>query len=145
MAEPGLTFKGIPELETRLREKAAAARTRVGEVLSEAAHRVIQRAQDEFVPRETSALAESGVVDAPVFTPLAISVTMAFGRSDSPAHPYALAIHEHLSRHSPPTWRAAERSGRGVHFTVGGPKYLEIPFREEADRLPTILSEARLV
>jgi hypothetical protein len=42
-----------------------------------------------------------------------------------PAAPYAIAVHEHLSDYSPPTWRKAEESGRGVHFQVGGPKYLE--------------------
>lgn len=47
---------------------------------------------------------------------------------------YLLALHEHLSEHSPPSWQAAEASGHGVHWSVPGtgPKFLEGPLREAA-------------
>lgn len=49
-----------------------------------------------------------------------------------PAEPYALAVHEHLSEHSPRSWLAAEAAGRPVHFNVGGPKFLENAMRKAA-------------
>lgn len=42
-----------------------------------------------------------------------------------PSAPYAVAIHEHLSEHSPRSWQIAEERGGGVHFATGGPKFLE--------------------
>lgn len=45
------------------------------------------------------------------------------------AQAYALAVHEHLSGHSPYSWRVAEDQGRPVKFRLHGtgPKYLERP------------------
>ena len=50
-----------------------------------------------------------------------------------PAAPYALAIHEHLSKHSPPSWRKG-----AVNFSPAGtgPKYIENPINERAKMLP---------
>lgn len=50
-----------------------------------------------------------------------------------PSAAYARAVHEHLSDSSPPSWVKAEAEGRPVTFTVGGPKFIERPFLEEAD------------
>jgi len=46
------------------------------------------------------------------------------------AEPYAMAVHEHLSAYSPPSWLAKEAAGRPVHFNVGGPKFLENAVRK---------------
>jgi hypothetical protein len=48
------------------------------------------------------------------------------------AEPYALAVHEHLSEHSPQSWLTAEAAGRPVQFNVGGPKFLENAVRRAA-------------
>jgi len=65
-----------------------------------------------------------------------VSVRLAYG---GPGTPYAEAIHEHLSEHSPPSWKKAEASGSGVHFRHGGPKFLTLPLlaamRGMADRI----------
>jgi hypothetical protein len=44
-----------------------------------------------------------------------------------PSDAYAQAVHEHLSEYSPPSWVAAEESGRGIHWNAEGtgPKFLE--------------------
>ena len=78
-----------------------------------------------FVPVDQSTLQGSGHVEAPVVEGNQASVRLAYG---GPAADYAEAVHEHLSEHSPHSWKVAEASGRGVHFTQGGPKYLERPF-----------------
>lgn len=72
-------------------------------------------------------LRASGVVAQPVQDGQTVSVTLGFG--DGPSAPYALAVHEHLSKHSPPSWQKAKG---GVHFSPmnTGPKYLEGPFLE---------------
>ena len=59
-------------------------------------------------------------------------VTATIG-AGGPAAPYALAIHEHLSSHSPPSWRKG-----AVNFSPGGtgPKYIENPINERAKILP---------
>ena len=67
----------------------------------------------------------SGHVEPPVVEGTQVSVRLAYG---GPASDYAEAVHEHLSEHSPYSWQVAEFLGHGVHFTQGGPKYLERPF-----------------
>ena len=64
------------------------------------------------------------------------------------AQAYALAVHEHLSGHSPFTWRAAEAAGRPVKFRlpVTGPKYLEKPLMAAQNGLQSRIAEkVRLV
>lgn len=53
-----------------------------------------------------------------------------------PEFPYAVAVHEHPSLHDPPSWR-----GKSVHFTTGGPKFLERPFKEAVEGLRTNLKK----
>jgi hypothetical protein len=48
------------------------------------------------------------------------------------AEPYALAVHEHLSEHSPYSWVKTEADGDPVQFTSGGPKFLENAMRKAA-------------
>ena len=58
-----------------------------------------------------------------------IKATVSVGGS---TEPYALAVHEHLSEHSPPSWKAAEKQGNPVKFNANtgpGPKFLENAFR----------------
>jgi len=48
------------------------------------------------------------------------------------AEAYALAVHEHLSEHSPYSWVKTEADGDPVKFTSGGPKFLENAMRKAA-------------
>lgn len=74
-------------------------------------------------------LRASGTVDEPVIDGGNISVEMSYGGA---AQAYAIAVHEHLSAHSPPSWIAAEQSGKGIDWSVPGtgPKFLEIPLNK---------------
>lgn len=145
MISVSITFRGVPAVEAGFQRERTRVHQGVAAVLTAVAEHIIERAQRETIPMETMALASSGEVDKPVFTPGGVSVTMAFGRSGKSAA-YALAVHEHLSEHSPPSWVAAEGNGRPVRFTPSGtgPKYLERPFMEESARLPEYLRAARV-
>jgi hypothetical protein len=52
------------------------------------------------------------------------------------ANDYAIAVHEHLSSHSPPSWVAAGQGGINWSVPGTGPKYLEGPLNEA---LPDLL------
>jgi hypothetical protein len=98
---------------------------------------VLEDSKANYCPIEEPAtnnirLVDTGKVDAPVFEPLGVSVRLSYGGN---AHPYAIAVHEHLSALSPYSWRHAKN---GVTFRVGGPKYLERPVMEHARDLPMI-------
>lgn len=86
---------------------------------------IMRDSKDNYVPVDKSDLQSTGHVEKAVIEGEHVSVRLAYG---GPTVDYAEAIHEHLSIHSPRSWQVAEASGRGVHFTQGGPKYLELPF-----------------
>lgn len=84
----------------------------------------IMAAADPLIPvaPDGGTLKASGHVQLPVIDGNEVSVTMGFGGA---ASAYALAIHEHPSAASPPSW-----SGKELHFSVPGTgsKFLERPF-----------------
>lgn len=53
--------------------------------------------------------------------------------------PYAVAVHEHLSEYSPPSWQPPTV----VQWTTPstGPKYIESAIREDIDQLDDVVSE----
>lgn len=80
-------------------------------------------------PAATGVLRASGKVDKPVMEGKNIYCEMSYGGA---ASAYAIAVHEHLSVHSPPSWKQAESFGGGVqwHTPGTGPKYLESVINE---------------
>lgn len=102
-------------LEKKFPGKARAALLFRGE-------RVMTRSKNEFVPADKSILKNSGRV---VLERTGITVTLSYGGD---AKAYALAVHEHLSPHSPPSWRNTT-----VRFSPSGrgPKYLQKPLLEQ--------------
>lgn len=85
-------------------------------------------------------LRASGMVHEPERHGRDISVMMSYGGG---AIDYAIAVHEHLSEHSPPSWVEAERSGSGIHWTTPGtgPKFLEGPINEAQPTLGVKIAE----
>ncbi len=68
---------------------------------------IMADSKEKFVPvshggAQGGHLRDSGHVLPPVFESRNISVSMVYGGA---AAPYALAVHEHLSQHSPPSWQ----------------------------------------
>lgn len=105
------------------------------------AQTIMTDAKANYVPHDKGLLAASGTVDLPVIAADTIACSLQFGGA---AAAYALAVHEHLSEHSPPSWQVAETSGAGVHFSHGGPKYLERPVLEHSPLLPEVAGQGLL-
>lgn len=116
---------GLDALDAVLAQFGQKALDEAANLLYARGETIMLDSKQNFVPVDQSTLQGTGHVEPPVIAGQNVSVRLAYG---GPATPYAEAIHEHLSAHSPRSWKAAEASGRSVHFTQGGPKYLERPF-----------------
>jgi hypothetical protein len=117
-------------LVLNLRPGIAAAMKELGD-------EIMQDSQENYCPVEDSpkngiVLKETGRVDGPEITPAGVEVKLSYGRE---AHEYAIAVHEHLSMYSPPSWQVG-----GVTFRVGGPKYLELPVMSHSQELPVAVA-----
>ncbi len=141
-------LKGDREMARRIRAEALASPRKAERALWRFGNRVMTRSKDEFVPVDLGTLRKSGRVHPPTWSGSAtvpvLTVVLSYGDD---ASPYALAVHEHLSSHSPPSWKAAERAGNPVQFSPAGhgPKYLERPLNEESgNMLPYLAQEMRL-
>lgn len=119
-----IEFKGQQDVARNLLAIADQLPARAAGALFRRAEAIMADSKENYVPVDVGVLQSSGHVELPVIDGRDITVTMGFGGS---ASAYALAIHEHLSEHSPRSWRVAEQTGAGVHFSKGGPKYLERP------------------
>jgi len=87
------------------------------------AEHVLARSKNEFVPVRSGRLRDSGRVDMTGSNQFQSQARIIF------SGPYAIPIHE-LPDFNPPTW-----DGVNVSFTVGGPKFIEKPLREESSRM----------
>ena len=85
-------------------------------------------------------LRASGQVLPPERNGRRISVTISFGGA---ADAYAIAVHEHLSAHSPPSWITAEENGHPVQWTTPGtgPKFLESVINEAMPTMAARLAQ----
>jgi len=114
---------GLRRASAELRTIARRYPDRIPGALYRRAEAIMTRSKNEFVPVEFGVLRDSGHVNPPTRERTAVRVTMAYGGA---AAAYAIAVHEHPSRFSPPSWQ-----GVTVHFASGrGPKYLERPLFE---------------
>ena len=119
------------------------------------AQAILKDSQDNYVPVETEELKESGEIIATklqkgIFIAprrslkLSHRVEVTYGRTGG--RDYALAVHEHPSTHSPPTWKGKSASQIKWSKPGTGPKYLERPLRRAqrgmAGRLSVMLSAA---
>jgi hypothetical protein len=121
---PKTRFTGVEAMQAKLRRIAQRFPERVARFLYREAEFVMTDSKQHYVPVAEvrgGTLRGGGYVKPPVRTGRTIRVELGYGGA---AAAYALAIHEHPSPHSPPSWR-----GVTVHFhpTGHGPKYLERP------------------
>lgn len=132
-ARAEFSFKGLPGLKRNLRK----ARINFADAMERALYRVAQdimrESKKNYVPVDLGVLRASGFVDKPKRVGRELSVRLSYGGA---AKAYALAVHEHPSKHSPPSW---QKSRFGVRFQPAGhgPKYLEIPIRKLGQQLPS--------
>ena len=106
----------LAAISDRFGDRAAGALFRFAE------RRVATPAKQQYVPVDFGVLKGEIIVFAPQRRGFTISVTIAAGTGASA--PYALAIHEHPSKYSPPSWRGTTVT---FHPSGRGPKYLEKP------------------
>lgn len=117
---------GSREMRARLAALIRAYPVAIKRAIKEEAEFIMADSKEKYVPVASyrgGTLKQSGVVLDPVVEGGNIYVVMGYGGA---AMPYAEAVHEHVSRHSPPSWK-----GLSINWNVPGtgPKYLEIPFR----------------
>jgi len=143
-----LRLTGIEQLGRNLNTILSEMKKNLADGAKERAERVRDRAQ-ELCPEDTGKLKDTiRVVESTTgikqgrtlggqFTSEAvISVGVVVGDETTP---YALAVHEYPSEHNPPSWE-----GGDVHFTKGGPKFLENAVKEEEGLLlPYLASKVR--
>lgn len=117
-------------MQKRLRAIARKFPDEVGRELYLMAEEILTTSKRNFAPvaPDGGALRSSGFVRPPTKTPGGlIEVAILYGGTSAP---YAVAVHEHPSRFSPPSWK-----GKTLNFNVGGVKYLERPLM---DAVPTL-------
>ena len=144
------TFTGAEAMIANLERIGRKADNEAGKALFEMGQIIMGRSKRDFVPQSPprtrkkgekgknragtgNPLKSSGNVQRPKrsgFGGKDIEVTLEYG---GPAAPYALAIHDHPSGASPPSWE-----GKTLNFYLGGEhgtKYLERPLLEAAPTL----------
>lgn len=141
--------KGTKEMRSQIRRLATKLPNAAAKALYLEAEKVRTRSMQKYVPKNLGALHGSIAVSLPVIKQREISVEIYAG---GPAAPYALAIHEHPSEHSPRSWQGKEageiKSVRGKRPWVTapsggrGPKFLERPLREAANGMGDRIGEA---
>lgn len=138
MPRPTVKFTGEQELLRNLRRIARNAPVEFRAALRYRAELIMSDSKKNYVPVDWSSLMNSGhVAESPDHE---FGMDLVYG---GPSAPYALAVHEHLSIHSPRSWRIAESTGGGVVFSPRGhgPKYLEKPLRKAQKTLLTDLGD----
>jgi hypothetical protein len=115
------TITGLEDMIARLERVGSGIGQGAARPLKKEAEAVMTDSKQNYVPvGATGNLRNSGYVGAPEVSQDVVSIEIGYGGA---ASAYAEAVHEHLSEHSPASWKKAET----VHFTQGGPKYLELP------------------
>ncbi len=114
-------------MQQKLRALAVQFEDKIPPALRAEAELIMTRSKDEFVPIDQGTLKNSGRVLGVEKRGQVLSVKLTYGGA---ASAYALAIHEHLSAHSPRSWRKGP-----VKFTRGGPGYLRKPLNLAAPGL----------
>ncbi len=115
-------MEGLDQLSARLKKSGKLSAQNMAGPLFLEAGLIMTKSQKHFVPTDQGPLKSSGHVKRPKITSRKATVILGYGGA---ASAYALAVHEHPSSHSPPSWQ-----GVNVKFTTGGPKYLERPVKE---------------
>lgn len=118
-----LEFDGVDEVQAKLKRLARKMPQKVMPVLKLKAEKIMTESKQKYVPvaPDGGALRSSGHVLDPRLYRQKIEVLLVYG---GPSAPYALAIHEHPSDASPPSWQ-----GKQLTFNVPGTgtKYLYKP------------------
>lgn len=134
MATPGRDSKGRFIVQNLQRIADKLGTTVVGAALYRQAQKIMANSKERYVPVDLGTLKSSGKVHPPQYVGRSVSVELSYGDA---ASAYALAIHEHPSKHSPPSWQGVQ-----VKFSPSGTgvKYLERPLMAAIPTLPQELA-----
>lgn len=132
MADSAVEFTGIEKMQKKLAEIERNVMDNAGKRLYQQGLVIMRLAKREYVPvaPDGGTLRDSGHVERPKKVGDNVEVALVFG---GPAAAYALAIHEHPSGSSPPSWE-----GKTLNFHLGGnhgTKYLERPLMAATDKV----------
>ena len=122
----GISFdvKGLSTLILRLEAMSAMAPQLAQDILQREGNNILNDANNRYVPIETQELRDTGKVSPVTVTPTGYSVTISYGGDGSRVDEYAIAVHEHPSSSSPPSWLG--KSAGQIKWTKPGTgvKYL---------------------
>lgn len=126
----GAYMTGQDRVAAKLRHLAERFGNRVPGALFRRGEAIMADSKANYVPVDLGTLKNTGTVHPPERKGRSVTVTMTYG---GPAVAYALAIHEHPSKHSPPSWQGVQ-----VRFSPAGhgPKYLERPLLAAIPSMP---------
>lgn len=137
------TLSGVEQLQRKIRNIESQMKKSLSSTLETEVGEKVRGKAKEYCPERSGALVDSIVlVKAGVeqgressgrFNEQAVARVSIVAGNDST--PHALAVHEHPSKHSPPTW-----DGVTVKFTKGGPKFLERALNEHQGEMFKALS-----
>jgi len=137
------TLSGIEQLQKRIRDIESQMKKELSSTLeTEVGEKILEKAK-EYCPERSGALVDSiilvkstveqGRESSGRFNEQAVArVSINVGNDKTP---HALAVHEHPSKYSPPSWDGVE-----VKFTKGGPKFLERALNEHEGEMLKALS-----
>ena len=125
-------IKGLSELQAKLKQLGPNAMKQAGAGLYQEAQ-AIEAEAAKRCPKDNGILYQTIKTQKPEYTKDDVSVTIVAGTGAAAA--YAVAVHEHLSEHSPASWKKAGQDG--VHWRIPGtgPKFLENPVMEAKSTL----------
>lgn len=136
-----MALKGAASMIAKIRQIADKFPDRVAAALYTESQLIMTEAKKRTpVAPDGGTLRASGMVHKPERDGKNISVEMSFGGA---ADAYAIAVHEHLSEYSPPSWVAAELSGKGINWNADGtgPQFLSEPINEAMPHLAANLAK----
>lgn len=118
-------LKGTRAMQRKIERIARDFPNKVEQSLRVEAELVMTDSKKNFVPVDLGTLRSSGHVGSVERAGRDLSVTLDYGGASAP---YALAVHEHPSTHSPPSWEGKAVTDISNWSLDGrGPKYLERP------------------
>lgn len=118
-------LKGTKAMQRKIERIAQQFPNKIERALRIEAELVMTDSKRNFVPVDLGTLRSSGHVGNVERKGKDLSVTLDYGGA---AAPYALAVHEHPSDHSPPSWEGKALTDISDWSKDGrGPKYLERP------------------
>lgn len=111
-------MKGASGMIAKLKRIANKFPDRVAAALYQIAQQILSEAKRRCpVAADGGVLRASGMVSQPVRSGRSVSVTISFGGG---AMAYAIAVHETISEHDPPSWQVMYERGGMIQWTSQG-------------------------